>query len=208
MALGQWGPNQKSQAVGLAADLKSWYKSATKETKASKIQGTLTYERIKTSGDWPKLKAKAAATRHLSRYAAYLAAKYDSGSTHDRRRRAVSETLVAFYDIVEQGPDVLSQDDQTRMAVVGRTLLQCYMALSREAVTLKIRAWKCVPKFHIFIHLCELQCKFRNPRCYWCYADEDLQRHIGEIGTSCSSMNLAPMILYKWIVLVFDTDAL
>ena len=73
MALGHWGSNQKAQAAGLQEDMKFTYKVHNKTSKASKVQGDLTYERIKTSGEWPKLKAKAVATRHLAKFAAKLA---------------------------------------------------------------------------------------------------------------------------------------
>ena len=69
------------------------------------------------------------------------------------------------------------------------------------------RFWKLTPKFRIFIHLVELQSNIANPNTFWAYADEDLQRHIGEIASSCSTMNLAPMVLYKWGRLVFDDDS-
>ena len=54
----------------MQADMNQWYKD-TKET--TKLRGKLTFERIKTSNDWPKLKCKAAAVRHLLRYAEKLA---------------------------------------------------------------------------------------------------------------------------------------
>ena len=88
----------------MADEFKNWYKTQPKEIKSSKLQGALTYERIKTSSEWPKLKAKAATTRHMSRFAKYLAEKHDSGSTHDRRRRLAADMLVVFYDIVEKRP--------------------------------------------------------------------------------------------------------
>ena len=50
-----YGPNQAAQAKGLWNDLKVYEKETTV---GSKLQGELTYSRIKTSGDWPKLKAK------------------------------------------------------------------------------------------------------------------------------------------------------
>lgn len=206
MSLGHWGSNQKSQAEGLQKDIHSWYSSASKTIKSSKVQGQLIYDRIKTSNDWPKLKAKAAATRHLARYAAHLAARYNNNSAHDQRRLLVVDLLVSFYDIIEQGGDVLTEDEHYRMAFIGKKLLSCYMMLSKEAIAAKKRLWKAVPKFHIFIHLCEIQCRIRNPRCFWAYADEDLQRHVANIASSCSALNLAPMIVRKWIILTFNDD--
>ena len=40
----------------------------------SRVQGKLTVERLRTDGGWPKLKAKAAATRHLVHFALELVA--------------------------------------------------------------------------------------------------------------------------------------
>ena len=69
------------------------------------------------------------------------------------------------------------------------------------------RLWKMTPKFNSIFHLVELQSKIASQNTFWAYADEDLQRHIGEIASSCSTMNLAPMVLYKWALLVFDDDS-
>eukprot|EP00959_Pyramimonas_sp_CCMP1952_P475406 9504166-Pyramimonas_sp.AAC.1 len=55
MGLGHWGGNQQLQAQGLEKSIKSWYDNHRTD---SRIQGKLTYERLKTSNDWPKLKAK------------------------------------------------------------------------------------------------------------------------------------------------------
>jgi hypothetical protein len=209
MRLGHWGKTQEDTAKGLQADIHEWYKTQDKDTKASKIQGEVTYERIKTSDDWPKLKAKAAATRKLSRHALELCRRYDSGSEHDKRRLAVADLLVRFYDIIETGDVFLSDDAKLELSALGRLLFGTYMALSREALDRKVRSWKPYPKFHLFLHLCEIQAAtMQNPRCYWTYCDEDLQRHLGEIATSCHMSNLAPMTLYKWIVLVFDVEVI
>lgn len=107
MALGIWGSTQQIQSEGLQREIDAWYRGQSKKIKASKVQGRLLYERIKTTSDWPKLKAKAAATRHLSRFALVLAEQHNSGSLHDRRRLAVMQLLVEFYDIVEEGDEQL-----------------------------------------------------------------------------------------------------
>ena len=91
-----WGPNQAARAAALDRNIQDWYKTC--ERRPSKVQGKLTWERLKTSNDWPKLKAKAAATRHLSRFALEEAKKFDEAlpedaeptlKLHSRRRRAV-----------------------------------------------------------------------------------------------------------------------
>ena len=43
-----------------------------------------------------------------------------------------------------------------------------------------------------------------NPRFYWTYSDEDLQRLAKEIAQSCHVDNLPAMVLYKYLIWVFD----
>ena len=58
-----WGhTTQEESTAALYQEMQAWY-SRTREK--SRVQGKLTIERVRTSGGWPKLKAKAAATRHL-----------------------------------------------------------------------------------------------------------------------------------------------
>ena len=57
------GTNIPGQLKGLREALDEWYR---RNKGRYRIQGKLTIDRIKTSSDWPKLKAKAAATRHLA----------------------------------------------------------------------------------------------------------------------------------------------
>ena len=73
MRLGQWGNNMKVQLEGLVAYLNNWY---SRNRSRNRIQGKLTMERIKTSAEWPKLKAKGAATRHFAFFCRDLLAEH------------------------------------------------------------------------------------------------------------------------------------
>jgi hypothetical protein len=196
MALGHWGNNQADRCTGLAAALKAWY---GQNKWANKIQGKLTYVRIKVSSDWPVLKAKAAATRHITHFALELAIRYDSGSIHDRRRLAVCTLLVRFYEIINHKGMFLPQELRDELESIPKQFFAIYLLLADEALTARIKAWKMVPKFHIFTHLCELQ-SFINPGFMWCYADEDLQRWVKEVALSCHIDNIEHMVMYKWII--------
>ena len=59
MRLAHWGATQFEQARGLGDELKAWYKS-TKEK--YRIDGKVTFARVKKPGEWPRFLAKAAAT--------------------------------------------------------------------------------------------------------------------------------------------------
>ena len=203
LGLNVWGTTQKANVAGLDKDLQAWYKATQDKTK---VQGKLTYERLKTKGEWPKLKAKAAATRHLAKYAAYLAVLHNDGSTHDRLRKAVCELLCRFYAIIDEEGRFLSDGAKQELPVLGRTLLELYLKLSKEAIVKHKRMWKSVPKFHVFVHICDLAVVLGNPKYYWTYSDEDLQRVIKEVATSCHPRNMEQVVLYKWLIYTFELN--
>ena len=124
MELGHWGRSHDAQVQGLQNDMKEWYKATGDKTK---IQGELTFSRIRTSGDWPKLKAKAAATRHLVSYAYYLSVLYcDEKSTHDKRRRWLCELMAQFYSTLDSEGRYLSKPTQAEISELGKNLFQVF----------------------------------------------------------------------------------
>ena len=115
-------------------DLKAWYKR-TRTT--YRLQGRLTAERVRASGDWPKLKAKADATRHLAAYALDLAlrfARVDSLDefvrNYDQRSVAVCQLLVEFYDIIARESQYLSHSAKLRLPLLGNQLASIYFQLA------------------------------------------------------------------------------
>ena len=94
----------------------------SKGPKKTKMQVALTIERLRTSGAWPKLKANAAATRHLARYALQLVQADCDGSEHDKYVLAVITLLVRFYDILESSSMFLSSVVRIELPKLGRRL--------------------------------------------------------------------------------------
>ena len=203
-----WAPNQAERARLLQVRAQDWY--AANPSTTSRLQGKLTWERLRTTGDWPKLKAKAAATRHLSKFSLMLAVEADDAlpadatdeqKHHSRRRRAVNQLLVHFYDILSKHGRYFPSEVQTEIAHLARTLLKLYTQLAEEALIARQRLWKLTPKFHLFLHLCETQCQtWGNPVWYWTYMDEDLQKVMKQVALSCHQKHWAEEILYKWLV--------
>ena len=192
---------QGQQVPKLYSAMQAHYKES-KET--SKIQGKLTVERIKTKGDWPKLKAKAAATRHLATFALHLIRKYGDGSLHDKRVLGVCQLLCGFYEIIRDEGMFFSAAAQTKMSKTGSSLCVLYSQLLKQARDNNDRMWKFSFKFYLFQHLCEYQSReFGNPRFYWTYADEDLIGIVIKIARKCHAKNMAETALHKWIVLTF-----
>ena len=83
--------------IALNAYLKTWYKDTGCSRRS---QGAITPERLRTSGDWPKLKAKATATREAIHFCIHVMETFwdlaDPRST-DSKMYALCKLLRRFY---------------------------------------------------------------------------------------------------------------
>jgi hypothetical protein len=190
-------------------DLKAWYKRTRTKYR---LQGRLTVERIRTSGDWPKLKAKAAATRHLAAYALDLTLRFARvasldpfTSSHDQRSIAVCQLLVEFYDIIARESQYLSNAAKVRLPQLGNQLAAIYSQLATMCFNRSLRLWKTSPKLHLFLHLVLHQAPMiGNPRFWWTYGDEDLVGHMINIAEGVHPATIAASVLAKWLWCIFD----
>ena len=105
-------------------------------------QGKLTFERIKTQKQLPKLKAKAAATRHLTCYAVNLCEIHNSGTLHDRRRLACCKFIARFCEVVARDERWAPTAEREALAEGVRVFMSAYNALAQEALSQGIRNWK------------------------------------------------------------------
>ena len=150
-----FGASTQSRRIALLeADCKRWHREKGLEYT---LQGKLTVERVRTSAEWPKLKAKGAATRHLLDYTVHLAATHNGGSRHDMNRLAACQLLQTFYKTCESEGRYLSGDARRTIAPLARRFMGVYRQLSAEALAQKKRAWKMTPKFHMFEEICAYQ---------------------------------------------------
>jgi len=202
MQLGQWGNTFAEQMKQVNLDLNLWYRQNVGH---HKIQGKLTIDRIRTKSGWPKLHAKAASTRHLAEYGCSLAVRFNSGSLHDQRRLAIAKLLCKFYEIIAAEGMFLSRKAKSEIKTIGADLVVLYNALSTEAAEQEKKGWKFAPKFHLFVHLCEIQAQYLgNPRFFWTYADEDLVGHLVEVAESCHPSTVAETAMFKHLLLHFE----
>lgn len=202
--MGQWGTNQTDQAKGLHGYIAKWQRD-NKET--VKLRGKLTFSRLKTSNEWPKLKAKAGETRHLVNCCVALCREFDDGSSWSVRRRGCLEALKCFYDILYTEGRFLSEEAKRNIVRHGKNFMVLYTQMAEHCAKMSPprRAWKLTPKFHLFLHLVEIQAvTLGNPRYYWTYMDEDLQGIVKHIALTCHAKHVAALLLYKWIILKFD----
>ena len=202
-----FGGGTMAQAVELLRnDLTAWYKEVQEN---SRLKGKLSVARLRGPDGYPKLKAKAAATRHMLPYAINLLQRFavtdaeSDDKTHDDRATLVLAYLQRFYDILYEQGQLMTQDAKTEIAELGRRLAIIYVALARDSLGAGIRLWKITPKLHVFVHLCEWQ-SFLNPRSFWCYADEDLVGSMVEVAESVHPNTVAESGMFKWIQLSFS----
>ena len=141
------GGTQESAINALQRHLDEWYKN-NRVAKESCLQGKLTIERIRSSKGWPKLKAKAACTRHLAAYAVHLAQRF--GTAEDRPVMAVCQDLLRLYQILDSEPMFLSPSAKLAISKVGTRLATLYSSLAQSALESRQRMWKLMPKLHIF----------------------------------------------------------
>ena len=110
MADGVFGDgNQDARLEHLQNDLVQYYND---NKDVHRIAGELGFSRIRTSGEWPKLKAKGAQTRHICRYALKLAQENNKGTEHDNDRLVVIQLLCKYYDILESDGMFHSNDSK------------------------------------------------------------------------------------------------
>ena len=195
-----WGHRKQEDNVNaLMEELQAHYKSAATPKGYSRIQGNLTVDRLRTAAGFPKLKAKAAATRHCATFALIIARR-----CLDHKRVALIEMLCRFYEIVALDGMFLSKEAKEELPNLGRHMMMLYGQLSAESLAAGRRLYKISPKHHLFVHLCEWQAvEMGNPRFYWTYADEDLVGSMIDMARSCHPRTLPATAMYKWLIYSF-----
>ena len=121
----------------------------------------------------PRLKAKAAETRHLMPFLPQMLRQF--GALLGPRAHHLTKCLdglLKFYDVCAKEPRQLS--------VAGLQTLQ-------SSVLLCLNSWrayrgKLVYRFHIFWHIAERAEWLGNPRFSWTYPDEELNRQLGTVA--------------------------
>ena len=196
------GSTQEQQVSKLYAHMQKWYSKIKCDRK---IKGKLTIERLRTSGQWPKLKAKAAATRHLAAYALSLCQQFGSRDKEDRQMLGVCQLLQQFYTLLNSESQFLSPAAKDELPTLGQQLVGLYVSLATSAKERGLKLWKLQPKLHLFQHVCEWQAiDCCNPRCFWTYSDEDLAGLMATVAASCHPMTMNMNALFKWAHLAFE----
>ena len=161
----------------------------------------LTIGMIKAEGrKAPKLKAKAAESRHVLKCVCHILETHHQPKTpYEELRYNCVKNLANFYDELCGWKPGISNTDATKYA--HRHLIM-YTELGR--IHLKKADWqdngwfmyRWYPKRHLFCHVVEDQIKScDNPRDHWCYGDESF---IGEMVTVAESVG--PTVMHRSVI--------
>jgi hypothetical protein len=203
------GTTIATKVAALNTYLVNWYKTAGKGV--HRIQGKLTPERLRTSGDWPKLKAKAAATRASIRFCIHLVETFGDLSlptTTDSRILSLCRLLQRFYVLQDTGGRYFTAAQLEELKKLSLVFGAVYGNLAATSFAARQRLWKFQPKFHLFAHLLEWQVVWAgNPRFFWTYQDEDLVGHLIEVAHGVHVACLATGVLLKWVNAAFGEES-
>ena len=188
----------------MAQKLQQWYNT---NRVTSRLQGALTLERLRDASRYPKLNGKAAALRHLARFALTIVTEHHNGTPHDNLVQGVIQLLIEFYKIIESSSQFLSEKAKENLPRIGMKLAQLYGELAQLAYNDEERLWKLSPKLHLLEHLLEAQAiLYGNPRWYWTYAGEDLVGVMIDIAEGCHPLTMPVSVLFKWLHTSFSED--
>jgi hypothetical protein len=197
------GATQLERIKNLNTYLKEWYK---KNQTLRRIQGNLTTERVRTSGGWPKLKAKAAATRHCILFCIHLMETFGDFAAPDNedfKILGLCNLLQRFYHLMNMESQFWSPEAAAEIPELSMTMAALYASLASTAFAEGIKAWKMMPKLHLLQHLLEHFGYQGNPRFFWTYQDEDLVGELIKVARTVHVNTLAVSVLFKWMIHVF-----
>ena len=137
---------------------------------------------------FPKLKGKAYEVKVLMPALVWLWDQYrvEGDAQHDEVALLLQcsvhmDTLLDTNEL----EDVLPPIDAHQFMHAGFSLNACMNSLMTYFGALGLALFNITPKNHYLAHIA-LSAKYFNPRRAWCYAGEDMMRHIRRMGGACA----------------------
>ena len=161
------GANMDDRVAVLMGRLRGYFK--TLPPSASRLSNR-TSEMIKQPQKGPKLRAKAAETRHLIPFSASLAHEWCGPDAHSRTRAGLFENLYTLATHISAPV----YDEAGAIASCRRV---CALATALEAEMLRkdprSKRWRVKPKLHLLQEMIEFTAPHRgSPSEFWTYQDE------------------------------------
>ena len=155
---------------------------------------------IRAPGKGPKLRGKAAETRHLVPFVKELADKYAHKSRH---AAVVAEVVTHMHNLYV----FLDAQPYPAQAAADECQLLCdkFLALNLEARHMgRDKHWKMKPKLHLLQELLQFDClrTGQSPRLFWTYLDESWGGVVANIaarrGGKKSAASVATAVMQRY----------
>ena len=193
-----WSPSRKKKL----GELMELIKSGAKALKMGRSPiNKLTMQMVKEPSKSPKLKVKAAESRHLLPIVRHILERYFPQDTEHKRLRY--DCIVALDDMYKEMRKPVGVFQGPTASMLGRRHLILYRELVKEAIESRGHQqqgwllWKWYPKHHLFSHLEKEICLSGNPAHNWCYADESAIGDAVHIAETCHASTLHRLVIEK-----------
>ena len=154
------GRNVKIRTLKLWDLMQQYYAREKPDSRLDNLSPTM----IKQDKKSPKLRGRAGEVRNLVPFGLEMAQRFLSPVLETERAmlEAAGELAAAYKQ--------LSHVSYNHNALARSARRFCLLATALEAASDDARLWKCKPKMHMWLHLCEAA---GNPANQWLYRDED-----------------------------------
>ena len=156
---------------------------------------------VKQAGKSPKLKVKAAESRHLLPVFRLILERYFKQDTDHARLRY--DCIVALDDMYTEMRKPVGVFHGPTASLFARRHLILYRELVQEAIESRAHqqtgwlVWRWYPKHHLFSHLEKEIYISGNPADNWCYADESAIGDAVHIAETAHASTLHRLVMQK-----------
>jgi hypothetical protein len=156
-----------------------------------------------SAGKYPfmsQVTAKAAATRSMSYWVNDVCQNHTT-THHDKVRAGMMMHFIQADIVCRRAGRYFTDAEKETFSKHMQNSLRCYNALAAEAVNLRKKNWKLVPKFHALQHIISDFGNLNPRRCH-CYADEDMVGKMKRIFVGCHANTACLRSLEKYAILL------
>ena len=162
----------------------------------------ITFPMIRQSGKSPKLRIKAAESRHMLPCIVYIMQHYfKMDSPHKQLRYNCIKAISDMYTHMRRSAE---EFDGSEVARLGRKHLLLYVELGKETLGNLAHqgngwvSWRWYPKHHLFSHCVEDQVRTSgSPAENWCCQDESAIGECVAVAENCHAATLHRLVIEK-----------
>jgi hypothetical protein len=163
------------------------YKDLNSSTRLSNLRLSMFTNPKEPHSSYPTLSIKGSEAKHLlPALLVVCKSLLKPDIFHERCMLDCMEHLQKVVDLYSEADIVLTEQEWEKVYTLGKGFLDIYSLLNGWAEEQERLLFHKVWKFHSFQHMVE-NSKWLNPRCHWCFSQEDFVGKISLLTYSISS---------------------